>query len=182
MKRKFGRSSALFALAMVAAPLTVIATATPASAAVVQTCKVVKGTATFTPGLVNTPKDNVVKAKGTLSGCTPAAKTGGSGTLTATIKVVKGSCAKLATGKQTIKGTAKTVWKNKKTSTYALTLKTGSGATATTATITGKVTAGLFKGKIVTGAVKFTVTGTPNCTTKPVKGATFKQTKPFVIK
>ena len=92
MKRKFARLSAVFALAIAAAPLTVIAVAptTAGAATPVQKCTVAKGSATFTPGLTNTARDNVVKAKGTLSGCTPKAKTGGSGTLTATIKVVKG--------------------------------------------------------------------------------------------
>jgi hypothetical protein len=153
----------------------------PASAAVVQSCKTTSGTVTFTPGLTNTPRDNVVKAKGKHATCTPSAKTGGAGTIAATIKVVKGSCAKLATGGQVLKGTAKTTWKNGKTSSYSLTFKTGSGSASTTATITGKVTAGLFKGKAIKSTVKFTVTGTPNCTTKPVKTATFKSTKPFVI-
>jgi hypothetical protein len=186
MKRTFAGFSAAFALAIAAAPLTVISVA-PAAAATkppIQVCRSVTGSATFTPGLVNTPRDNTVKAKGKMTKCTGrknGPKTGGSGVLTATIKVVKGSCAKLATGSQTIKGTAKTVWKNKKVSKYALTLKTGSGSNSTTANITGKVTGGLFKGHKVTGAVKFTVKGTPNCTTKPVKSVTFKNNKAFKI-
>jgi hypothetical protein len=184
MKRTLARLSAVFALAIAAAPLTAISVAPSAGAATPpkQVCKKVAGTATFTPGLVNTPRDNTVKAKGNMTGCTPAAKTGGSGVLTATIKVVKGSCLKLATGNQTIKGNATTTWKNKKVSKYSLTLKTGSGANATTANITGKVTSGLFVGRPVTGQVKFKVSGTPNCTTKPVKAATFTSSKPFVIK
>jgi hypothetical protein len=181
MHRRFARLSAGLAFALAAGTVTAVMAAPVGAATPLQTCKTVKGSATFTPGLTNTPRDNVVKAKGTQTGCTPSAKTGGSGVLTATIKVLKGSCLKLAQGKQTIKGTAATTWHNKKVSKYSLTLKTGSGSTATTATITGKVTSGLFAGHAVTGAVKFTVSGTPNCTTKPVKGATFKSVKPFVI-
>jgi len=184
MKRSISRWSALFALTLAAGTVSAVM-AVPAEAATpLQVCRTVKGTATFTPGLTNTPRDNVVKAKGNMTNCTGkpgGPKTGGSGVLSATIKVVKGSCVKLAAGNQTIKGTAKTVWKNTKTSTYALTLKTGTGSAGTTATITGKVTAGLFKGHSVTGQVKFTVSGTPNCTTKPVKAATFKNTKSFII-
>ena len=41
------------------------------------------------------PRNQTVTAKGTETGCTPVAKTGGSGMLTATIKVANGSCAKL---------------------------------------------------------------------------------------
>ena len=182
MKRTFARACAGLAFALAAGTVTAVVAA-PLGAATPpqQTCKKVTGSATFTPGLTNTPRNNVVKAKGTQSGCTPSAKTGGSGVLTATIKVTNGSCAKLATGKQTIKGTAATTWHNKKVSKYALTLVTGSGAAATTANITGTVTSGLFVHHKVTGQIKFKVSGTPNCTTKPVKAATFTSSKPFVI-
>jgi len=141
----------------------------------------VSGSATFTPGLTNTPRDNVVRAKGTQTSCTPAAKTGGSGSLTATIQVKQGSCAKLGTGNQTLTATARTIWKNGRNSYYKFTLHTGTGANAQTATIAGGVTQGLFVGKHVAGAVKFKVSGTPNCTTSPVKSVTFTNTKPFVI-
>lgn len=180
MRGSLGRVSAALAVALAASALPAI-TASPAVAAPVGSCKTVTGSATFAPGLSYTPANNTITAKGVETGCTPAADTGGSGTLTATIKVTAGSCAKLATGKQKLSGTAVSAWKNKKTSKYALTFTTGTGSTATTATITGKVTSGLFAGKSLTGAVKFTVTGTPNCTSKPVKSVTFKQVKPFVI-
>jgi hypothetical protein len=188
MKRTLARFSAGLALVLAAAPLTAIAVAPSKAGAAPppnQVCRKVTGNATFTPGLVNAPRDNTVKAKGKMAKCTgkkAGPKTGGSGVLTATIKVKQGSCAKLASGNQTIKGNAKAVWKNKKVSKFALTLKTGTGATATTAKITGKVTAGLFKGRPVTGAVKFTVKGAPNCVTVPVKGASFVNSKPFIIK
>lgn len=147
----------------------------------VQTCKTVTGSATFSPGLTNTPRNNTVKAKGTEKGCIPSVKTGGSGVITATINVPNGSCAKLAQGGQTLKGTATTTWHNKKVSKYALVFKTGTGSNITLANITGKVTYGLFVKHTVTGQIKFTVQGSPNCTTIPVKSVTFKNTKPFVI-
>ena len=181
MKRTFARVSAGLAFALAAGTVTAVMAAPVGAATPVQTCKKVTGSATFTPGLTNTPRTNTVKARGNESGCTPTAKTGGSGVLTATIKVVNGSCAKLATGKQTIKGTAATTWHNKKVSKYALTLVTGSGSAATTANITGTVTSGLFVHHKVTGQIKFKVSGTPNCTTKPVKAVTFVSSKPFVI-
>jgi hypothetical protein len=186
MNRSISRWSALFALALAAGTVTAVM-AVPSGAATppMQVCRTLKGSATFTPGLTNTARDNTVKAHGNMTNCTgrkAGPKTGGSGVLAATIKVVKGSCLKLATGKQTIKGTAHTTWKNKKVSYYSLTLKTGSGtANATTATITGKVTRGLFNGHSVTGQIKFAVQGSPNCTTKPVKSVTFHNTKAFII-
>ena len=57
MVRTIARISAV---AMLALPMAFIA-ANPAAAAVVQTCGHVQGTATFTPGLTNTPTDNVVQ-------------------------------------------------------------------------------------------------------------------------
>ena len=74
-----------------------------------------------------------------------------------------------------------TTWKNGQTSNYTLTFKTGTGNNITVATITGKVSSGLFSGKSVSGQIKFTVQGSPNCTTMPVKKVTFVNTKPFVI-
>jgi hypothetical protein len=181
MRGSLGRVSAVMALGLAASAITAF-TATPAMAAPVGTCKTVTGTATFAPGLTNTPANNTITAKGNETGCTPPASTGGSGVLTATIKVPGGSCGKLATGKQKLSGTATSVWKNKKTSKYTLTFTTGTGATATTATITGKVASGLFAGKKITGAVKFTINGKPDCATAPgIKSVSFKQTKPFVI-
>jgi hypothetical protein len=178
MKQRLLRVSMVAALAFGMAA----AVAQPSGAAApVQKCTKASGSATFTPGLSLTPANNTIKAKGTLGGCTPANTTGGSGNLTATIKVPGGSCAKLATGKQKLSGVASTTWKNKKTSTYSLTFTTGSGSSATTATITGRVTNGLFKGKKVSGAVSFKLGAGENCTTVPVKSVTFKATKPWVI-
>ena len=158
--------------------------ASPAAAAVNQTCKKVTGTVTITPGLTTTPGPQTAKAKGNAVQCTPSAKTGGSGVLTATLKLASNSsCQGLATGGQTIKVTSKVTWKNKKTSTLGLTAKTGTGANATVATLTGKATAGLFKGRPVTLTISFTPKAGQNCTPgHPIKDLTFKSTKPLIIK
>ena len=180
MNRTLARLSLCGVLALGAGALS----ATPMGAATappVQSCAHVTGSITFTPGLTNTPANQTVAAKGNETGCTPAATTGGSAALKATIHLTAGSCAKLAQGNQTLTGGATSTWKNAKVSHYNLTFKTGTGSAATTATITGTVSSGLFVNHKVTGAVKFTPTGSPNCTTKPVKTATFASTKPLVI-
>ena len=180
MKRQFKVARVGFTLALGVGAMSVM-TAGPASAATVNSCKTLKGTATFTPGITTTAKDQTIKSKGTASGCTPTKATGGSGTVLATIKSPAASCQKLLKGGQTLKGTSKTTWKNKKTTSFNLVLKTGTGGNATLATITGKATAGLFKGKSVTGQIRFKVASGQNCTTVPVKNVSFTSTKPFAL-
>src|SRR5262245_60860095 len=106
-----------------------VVTAAPSDAAApVQKCTKLTGSATLSPGIQSAKKAQKVTAKGTLAGCTPAAgKTGGSGTITASLKVAPGNCTTLANGGSKFTGTAKTVWKNKKTSNYTLTFTTGKG-------------------------------------------------------
>ena len=179
MNRVIGRGALVCASALALA----VAFASPglAATAPVQSCAHLSGTGTFTPGLTNTPRNQTVTAKGSETGCTPSATTGGSGTLTATIKVANGSCAKLGQGNQKLTGTGTTTWKNKKVSHYTLTFTTGTGSNIETATITGKVASGLFAGHLVTGQIKFKTVGTVNCTTEPVKNITFTNSKPMVI-
>jgi hypothetical protein len=182
MKRTLARGSVLLAAASLAATVIVIA---PANAVTVsQTCKKFTGTVTIKPGLTTTPGPQTASAVGTLSGCTASATTGGSGTIKATLKLpATSSCQGLATGKQTVKIPTSTItWKNKKTSSMTLTAVTGSGATATTATITGKVTKSLFAGKSVTAAIKVTPKSGENCSPgHPIQHLTFTNPKPFVI-
>jgi len=177
MKQRLLRVSMVAALAL---GMSALVAQPSGAAAPVQKCTKATGSATVTPGLGATPANNTIKAKGTLGGCAPAKTTGGSGTLTATIKVPGGSCLKLAGGGQKLAGTAGTTWKNKKTSAYALTFTTGKGGAATTATVTGRVTSGLFKGKKVSGQIKFKITK-GNCAPTPVTGISFTQTKPWVV-
>ena len=65
----------LTALATLAVGIGVVGAAPSGAAAPVQTCTKVTGSATFTPGLTNTPTNNTVNAKGTQTGCTPTAAT-----------------------------------------------------------------------------------------------------------
>jgi hypothetical protein len=180
MKQRLMRVTMVAALAL---GMSALVAQPSGAAAPLQKCTKLTGSAKFSPGLSLVPANNTVTAKGTVGGCTPLKATGGSGALSATIKVPGGSCAKLAGGKQKLSGTASTVWKNKKVTKYNLTFTTGSGAAGiTTATITGKATTGLFKGHKVTGQIKFTIPAAQNCTVgHPVKSITFKQTKPWVI-
>jgi hypothetical protein len=160
-----------------------VAVAAPGSAVVhSQSCAHLTGTATLTPGLSTTPTNQTATAHGNNTTCTPVATTGGSGVTNAKLTISQGSCAKLAAGNQKFSGTASTKWKNAKTSSYTLTFTTGTGSTATVATITGKVSAGLFVGKAITGAIKFTPKAGENCSAgHPIKDLTFTNTKPFVI-
>jgi len=178
MKQLLGRVSLVGALAL---GLTALGAAPSNAAAPAQSCATVKGSATFSPGLTNTPANQTIKAKGTETKCKPSAATGGSGALTATIKLKNASCTTLINGGQTLKGTGATAWKNGQTSNYTLTFKTGTGNNITVATITGKVSSGLFAGDKISGQIQFTVKGSPDCNTKPVKQVTFVNTKPFVI-
>ena len=156
-------------------------TAAPAGAATVNSCKVLKGTSTFKPPVSTTPSKGTITSKGTVSGCTPKAKTGGSGVFTSTLKATKaGSCTTLVQGGNVLHGTAKTVWKNHKTTAMSITVKTGTGGKYNIATITGKVTSGLFKGHKVTGQVKFTPKS-GDCVTTPLKTVSFASTKAFAL-
>jgi len=117
MKRTLARGS-LFLAAAALATSGLVVNAAPAGAATVQNCKTVTGTVTIKPGLTTVPKAQTATAKGVAKPCTPSTKTGGSGVLTATLKLASNSsCQGLATGGQTIKVTSKVTWKNKKTST-----------------------------------------------------------------
>jgi hypothetical protein len=160
-------------------------TAEPAAAAVVQTCGHVQGSATFTPGLTNTPTDNVVRAKAAETSCTPSTYTGGSGTLTATIKLPKGSCAGLAAGGQTVYGTATSTWKNGTVTKLNIRATTGTGANATLANVYGTITSGRFYRasplRHLTVQVKFRVTSGHCTAANPIKSVAINNTKPLVI-
>jgi hypothetical protein len=179
MKQRLLRVSMVAALAL---GMGAIAASPGGAAAPVQKCAHVKGAATLTPGLSTVKHNQTVVAHGTLTSCAPTATTGGSGTLGATIKLANGSCQGLVGGGQKLSGAAKSTWKNKKTSTYALVFTTGKGSAATVATITGKVTAGLFKGHKVSAQIKIAPKAGQNCTPgHAVKNITFVNTKPWQI-
>jgi hypothetical protein len=182
MKRTLVRGSLFVAAAALATSGLSIAPA--GAAAPVQTCKSVKGSATITPGLGTTPKATTIKAKANATLCAPKAKTGGSGVLTATLKIPDGSCTGLVQGGTVIKNIkGKVVWKNHKTTGLSLTAKTGTGGKATLATITGKATSGPFAKKAVTTKLRITPKAGQNCTPgHEVKNITLKQEAPLVFK
>jgi hypothetical protein len=178
------RGSLFLAAASLASSGLVATTAAPAAAAPLKKCTKLVGSVTIKPGLTTVPKAQTATAKGKLTGCKPTKKTGPSGVITASLKLpADSSCQGLATGGTTIKAKAKIKWKSTKVSNISFTAKTGTGSNATVATIKGKVTKGLFKGRPVTAAIKFTPKAGQNCTPgHPITKLTFKQTKPWVIK
>jgi hypothetical protein len=144
------------------------------AATVNQSCVKLAGNATISPGLTTVPQNVTITAHGTLTSCTPSAKTGGGGTITATIKQTGASCQKLASG-GTFAGSSTTKWKNAKTSAGTFKGTTTSSA-PTTATISGKMTSGLFSGNLISGHIQFTP-GSGNCTpTSPIKSLSFTST------
>ena len=158
--------------------------AAPAGAAALQSCKTVKGTITLAPGLGAKAANQKVTIKGTESGCTPSAKTGGTGAFLSQFTLKNASCATLAKGGATFTGPGKTTWKNGKTTSYSITYKDGTGAAnLLNITMTGKTTAGLFVSKKFAGGLKLD----PNsinanaCGTAPFKSAKWAQLKAWTI-
>jgi len=146
-----------------------------------QICAHQNGSVTLSPGLTNTPTSNTASINGNLSGCARTLKTGGSGTFTSTINLPSATCAQLAAGGLSFNATASTTWRSGRVTNYALTIKTGKKKSVMVATISGKVSSGLFYGKHVSGQVKLSVSGSPNCTSAPVTTLTFRETKRFTI-
>jgi hypothetical protein len=180
MKTLSKMASVAFALSL-ATGTGVALTASPAAGATANSCKTLKGTSTFKPAVFTAKAQRTIKSTGTVTGCLPKAKTGGSGKFTSTLKTTKaGNCTTLVQGGNVLKGTAKTAWKNGKVTNMSVTVKTGTGSKYNIATITGKVTSGLFKGKKVTGQVKFTPKS-GNCVNAPLKSVSFTSTKPFKL-
>jgi hypothetical protein len=168
----------------VATVLSMVAIGAPAgAAAAVPTCNAAKGTFKFTPSL---PASGGVLANlssaGTVASCSGGGVTSGKTVFTQTVKsTTKSSCATLAkpTGKPTT-GKFVVTWNNGKTSTAAKFNVTQSPKAITTATTVGKITAGLFVGKTITGQVTFTL----KVTGGKCGGGTYVNTKgvKFVLK
>jgi len=131
--------------------------AAPASAATVQSCAKFVGTITLTPGLGATAANQTVVIKGTQSACKPTATTGGTGAFLAKFALKNASCTTLASGGTKFTAPGKTTWKNKKTTSYTITYKDGTGAGITNITMTGKATSGLFSGKKFAGGLKIDI-------------------------
>jgi hypothetical protein len=170
----------LFCAAAMTLPALVI-TASPAAAAPVVTCTKASGTAKFTPGLPPVGDDTKVKAKltstGSISGCTGSGHVSkGTTKFTQTSKSDGSNCAELIapdTSAKPTKGTLVITWaggKGKSTAAGTAIKQTD----ATHANITGKITAGKFKGKTFKAKVEFKVPTDGSCSSKPLTKVTYK--------
>jgi len=152
----------------------------PAGAAGGTTCKTTVGSATITPGLGVTAKNQTINATSTIGACTGGGVTKGSST--AVNKTPNGNCSGLAKAgtKSTITETI--TWNTGKTST--LTGTTVTGPKVGQATIALKVTKGLFVGLKGSQIIAFApAKGGGSCSdASPLKKLTIKQVTAFVIK
>jgi hypothetical protein len=168
----FGMAIALMAPA--------VAMAQPAGAATVLTCAKPSGSVSFSPGITPTAKIQtttfslpVKSCKGT-KGITSGTSKG------KTVGKTKTNCAnfsKAATQKTTVTIT----WNNKKKSTASLATKIVPGKPGSiTASVSGKISTGQFKGKTI--RTKVTVTLKGKCTAaKPIKQAVLTGAAPLTI-
>jgi hypothetical protein len=167
-----------FAIAMVA-PVGVLS-AQPAGAAALVTCSPPAGSVTFTPGLGTTPKIQTTSFKLPVKGCKGGGVTGGSSVGSAK-GTTKQNCATFAKAGKTVTNVTIT-WNTKKTSTAALTTVVSASGSSLVATVTGKVSKGLFVGKAVKTKVKVTLQKGAICTdAHPLKTATLTGLAPFTI-
>jgi hypothetical protein len=165
--------------------------ASPAGAAGGVSCATAAGTATFKPALP--PIGSTAKVKGTLSAAGTLSKcTGAPGVTSAKTKFTSpksttgANCTTLSSPDPKSKGTVGTIvitWNNKKTSTAKVfTIKQVSKKDPVHATTKGKITAGLFVGKSITGTVLYSLPKGACSAGHPLAKVTYKGTKPFVIK
>jgi len=161
-----------------------VVAAPPAGAAAVQSCKIVTGKITMSPGLSASSTGNQkVTITGVEKSCAPSAKTGGTGNYKSVLTLKNANCATLAKGNITFKGTGTTTWKNGKTTTYSVTYHDGTGNNITVVNMTGTATKGLFAGKKFAAGFNINVQSANNnaCTSAPFKSATWKQTKAWSL-
>ena len=151
------------------APLAV--NAGSAGAATLVTCAKPSGSVTFIPGLGATPKLQTTTFTLPIKGCSGGGVTSGS-SKGSTKGTTKQSCGTFAAAGKTVTKVTIT-WNTKKTSTATLTtLVSVAGKTGITATVSGKISAGLFVGKTLKTKVKVTIP-TGVCTdAKPLTKAT----------
>jgi hypothetical protein len=179
--RKF--AGVLMAAAMVL-PVGIIATQAGAAAAK-PTCTTISGQASFSPALPAlsssaTTKPTVTIKGAKLAGCTGGGVTGG--TVASTLKFgIANNCKTLLAGASTkTTGTVTIVWNTKATSTAKVTL-VGVTGKATSQTVSGPITTGLFKGSKISVVTNFTpLKG--GCTTAGLALVSFKQVSPLTIK
>jgi hypothetical protein len=166
--------------AMAVALMAPMLAAAPAGAAAIVTCAKPSGSVTFTPGLSLVPTKQTTSFTLPIKGCTG---TGGvkSGTSTGTTKgTTKDTCATF--GKASSPKTTVTIkWNTNATSTASLATVVVPGAKGViTATVSGKISKGLFVGKTIKTKVKVTLPA-GSCTAKPLKKATLTGLAPLTI-
>jgi hypothetical protein len=174
--RKIGMlTMAIALLAQVA-----VLTAGPAGAAALVTCAKPSGSVTFIPGLGSTPKLQTTTFTLPITGCKGGGVTGGSskGSAKGTTKQSCGTFA--AAGKTVTKVTI--TWNTKATSTATLTtIVSISSKTGITATVSGKISAGLFVGKTLQTKVGVTIASGVCTDAKPLKTAKLTGLAPVTI-
>jgi hypothetical protein len=157
-----------------------VAIAQPAGAATVLTCAKPSGAVTFTPGITKTAKIQTTTFKLPVKGC-KGTKGVTSGTSNGkTVGKTKTNCDNFgAAATQSTKVTI--TWNNKKTSTASLATKIVPGKPgALTASVSGRISAGLFKGKTI--KTKVTVALKGKCTaTTAIKQAVLTGAAPLTI-
>jgi hypothetical protein len=175
------KMSGLMLVVAMTLPLGVIG-AGPAGAVGGTACSAAAGTATFTPPLpVATSKAKVfgnLVAIGTLGKCVGGGVTSAHTKFTSTKSTTGSNCTTLIAYNPTAKptmGTEVITWNTGKTSTVALQLHQVKGHPTET-TVTGAVTAGLFKGSHQTGTLSYTPQA-GGCVKVPLKTVTYVQLK-----
>jgi hypothetical protein len=173
-----------FALVAAGLLLSVLAAA-PAGAAGGTTCKTGGGTVTFTPPLPDATSAKKVKSaqkrNGTVAGCSGTVK---SGKITGVSpKGAGANCVTLQTWTSKPTKIALTVkWNTGKSSTIAAQLKEIANVSVTTQTVSGSVTAGLFKGSKLSGKFTYTLPKDGCSKGHPLARVTYKDIGALTIK
>jgi len=173
MKSVFRLTMAIALLAPIA-----VLSAGPAGAAGGTTCKTLTGTATITPGLGATAKNQKILSTSSIGGCTGGGVTKGTGKATNTTP--NGNCTGLAKSGTKSSIAEVITWNTGKTSTLAG--STVTGPKTGQATITLKVTKGLFIGLHGSQIIAFKISKGACTDASPVTALKISIVTPLVIK
>jgi hypothetical protein len=176
LKRVIGTAAALALMA----PVGVIA-ASPASAAPLVKCKKPSGAVTFTPGYGATPKKQTTTFNLPIKKCTGKGGVKSGKSKGKTVGKTAQNCTDFAANASNQKTNVTITWNNKKTSKASLktAIKTKGGSLI--ATVSGKISKGLFKGKKLKTKVKVTLVGTCGDDAHPLKKAKLTGLAPLTI-
>jgi hypothetical protein len=157
-----------------------VAVAKPAGAAPIVTCAKPSGAVTFVPGLGTTKKIQTTKFNLPVKNCKG---TGGvkSGTSTGSTKGTKPeNCATFGSNPSGVKTKVTIKWNTGKSSVATLSTVVKPAPGGLTATVSGKITTGEFKGKTIKTKVKVTLKGA--CSdANPLKKAVLTGLAPLTI-